>query len=45
MAHRLMNHILQFCDINVKRAVPLAIAILNVFEIYLIKIKLSNPRI
>jgi 26S proteasome regulatory subunit N1 len=30
MAHRLLNHILQFCDINIKRAVPLAVALLNV---------------
>lgn len=30
MAHRLLNHVLQFCDISVKRAVPLALALLNV---------------
>jgi 26S proteasome regulatory subunit N1 len=30
MAHRLLNHILQFCDINIKRAIPLAVALLNV---------------
>lgn len=35
MAMRSMNHILQYCDISAKRAVPLALAILN----------LSNPRI
>lgn len=35
MAGRLMNHILQYCDLPVKRAVPIAIGMLNV----------SNPTI
>ena len=35
MVNRTFNHILQFCDISVKRAVPLAIAFLNI----------SNPKI
>jgi 26S proteasome regulatory subunit N1 len=35
MALRTMNHILQYCDLNVKRAVPLALAALC----------LSNPKI
>jgi hypothetical protein len=33
MANRILNHILQFCDITVKRAVPLAIALLNVKQL------------
>lgn len=35
MAVRGLNHILQYCDLNVKRAVPLALALLNI----------SNPKI
>lgn len=35
MALRGLNHVLQYCDINVKRAVPLALALLNI----------SNPKI
>jgi len=35
MVMRSLNHILQYCDVTVKRAVPLALAILN----------LSNPKI
>ncbi|EAR97380.1 26S proteasome regulatory subunit (macronuclear) [Tetrahymena thermophila SB210] len=35
MAHRSLNHILQYCELPVKRAVPLALAILNI----------SNPKI
>lgn len=35
MAIRGLNHILQYCDLNIKRAVPLALAILNI----------SNPKI
>ena len=35
MAMRSMNHILQYCDVGVKRAVPLAMAILH----------LSNPKV
>ena len=35
MAMRTMNHLLQYCDIVVKRAVPLAIALLHI----------SNPKI
>lgn len=35
MASRLLNHILQYCDLPVKRGVPIAIAILNI----------SNPTI
>lgn len=35
MASRLLNHILQYCDLPVKRGVPIAVAILNV----------SNPTI
>jgi 26S proteasome regulatory subunit N1 len=47
MAHRLMNHILHYCDLNVKRAVPLAIALLNVnlLQKYIIIIKISTPKI
>jgi 26S proteasome regulatory subunit N1 len=35
MVVRSMNHILQYCEISIKRAVPLALAMLN----------LSNPKI
>ena len=35
MALRGLNHLLQYCDVNVKRAVPLALALLNI----------SNPKI
>jgi len=35
MVLRSLNHILQYCELHVKRAVPLALAILN----------LSNPKI
>ena len=35
MAMRGLNHVLQYCDLNVKRAVPLALALLNI----------SNPKI
>jgi len=35
MALRGLNHVLQYCDVNVKRAVPLALALLNI----------SNPKI
>jgi len=35
MALRGLSHVLQYCDVNVKRAVPLALALLNI----------SNPKI